>query len=174
MKVKSIAECSKGSILQYFNEGQSIAECCILQYFWPSLSHQLSFRSLFCVFWVAILHRFYCTWSKGSNKTAYLPMLIWVFNALSCGKTMYDGPYNQSDYKRVNSVKQFSVINSVINILLSGIFWVLRDWNSAPFPMEFRWLFSKFWKKSLSSKKFFFLKIGIFIQSTHTSYMVRQ
>ena len=35
MQVKSIAECSKGSILQYF---------------WPSLSHLLSLRFLFCLF----------------------------------------------------------------------------------------------------------------------------
>ena len=36
MQVKSIAECSKGSILQYFR---------------PSLSYQLSLRPLFCLFW---------------------------------------------------------------------------------------------------------------------------
>ena len=35
MQVKSIAECSKGSILQYFL---------------PSLSYYLSLRSLFCLF----------------------------------------------------------------------------------------------------------------------------
>ena len=35
MQVKSIAECSKGSILQYFR---------------PSLSYHLSMRSLFCLF----------------------------------------------------------------------------------------------------------------------------
>ena len=35
MQVKSIAECSKGSILQYFR---------------PSLSYHLSLRSLFCLF----------------------------------------------------------------------------------------------------------------------------
>ena len=35
MQVKSIVECSKG---------------CILQYFWPSLSCHLSLRSLFCLF----------------------------------------------------------------------------------------------------------------------------
>ena len=35
MQVKNIAECSKGSILQYFQ---------------PSLSYHLSFRSLFCLF----------------------------------------------------------------------------------------------------------------------------
>ena len=35
MQVKSIAECSKGSILQYF--------C-------PSLSYHLSLRSVFCLF----------------------------------------------------------------------------------------------------------------------------
>ena len=35
MQVKSIAECSKGSILQYFR---------------PSLSYHMSLRSLFCLF----------------------------------------------------------------------------------------------------------------------------
>ena len=35
MQVKSIAECSKGSILQYF---------------WTSLSYHLSSTSLFCLF----------------------------------------------------------------------------------------------------------------------------
>ena len=35
MQVKSIAECSKGSILQYFR---------------PSLNYQLSLKSLFCLF----------------------------------------------------------------------------------------------------------------------------
>ena len=35
MQVKSIAECSEGSILQYFQ---------------PSLSYHLSLRSLFCLF----------------------------------------------------------------------------------------------------------------------------
>ena len=46
------------------NAGQSIAECSkgsILQYFWPSLSCHLSLRSLFWLFWVAILLRFYCS-----------------------------------------------------------------------------------------------------------------
>ena len=38
MQVKSIAECSLWSILQYFR---------------PSLSYQLFLRSLFCLFWVA-------------------------------------------------------------------------------------------------------------------------
>ena len=39
MQVKSIAECSKGSILQYFQ---------------PLLSYHLSLRSLFCLFLVAV------------------------------------------------------------------------------------------------------------------------
>ena len=33
----------------------------LLQYFWPSLSYHLSLRSCFVYFWVAVLHRFYCT-----------------------------------------------------------------------------------------------------------------
>ena len=32
----------------------------ILQYFQPSLSYHLSLRSLFRLFLVAVLHRFYC------------------------------------------------------------------------------------------------------------------
>ena len=47
-QVKSIVECSKGSILQYFQ---------------PSLSYHLSLRSLFCLFFsgrfTEVLHRFY-------------------------------------------------------------------------------------------------------------------
>ena len=39
MQVNSIAECPMGSILQYFR---------------PSLSYDLSLKSLFCLFWVAV------------------------------------------------------------------------------------------------------------------------
>ena len=42
MQVKSIAECSKGSILQYF---------------WPSLSYHLLLRYLFCLFLSGCLRR---------------------------------------------------------------------------------------------------------------------
>ena len=49
MQVKSIAECSKRSILQYFRS---------------SLSYHLSLRSLFCCILVAVLHRFYCIFYK--------------------------------------------------------------------------------------------------------------
>ena len=45
MKVKSIAECSKG---------------CILQYFRPSLSYHLSLRSLFCLFLSDRLRQILC------------------------------------------------------------------------------------------------------------------
>ena len=46
MQVKSIAECSKGGILQYF---------------WPSISYHLSFRSLlFFVFLSGCFTQFYC------------------------------------------------------------------------------------------------------------------
>ena len=44
MQVKSIAECSKESILQYFK---------------PSLSYNLSFRSLFCLFLSGCLSQSY-------------------------------------------------------------------------------------------------------------------
>ena len=46
MQVKSIAECSKGNILQYFR---------------PSLSYHLSLRPSFCLFLGGPLDRFYIT-----------------------------------------------------------------------------------------------------------------
>ena len=45
MKVESIAEISHWSILQYF---------------WPALSDNLSSKSFFGVFRLAVLDRFYC------------------------------------------------------------------------------------------------------------------
>ena len=45
MQVKSMAKCSKWSILQYFR---------------PSFSYQCLLRSLFCLFLSGRLHRFYC------------------------------------------------------------------------------------------------------------------
>ena len=60
MQVKSIAECSKGSILQYVR---------------TSLSYHLSLRSLFSFFWVAVLHRFYCT-TKVKIQEAILPVAV--------------------------------------------------------------------------------------------------
>ena len=55
-QVESIAECSKGSILQYFR---------------PSLSYHVSLRSLFCRFRVAVLYRFTITdLSTVSNSNA--------------------------------------------------------------------------------------------------------
>ena len=47
MQVKSIAECSKGSILQSF---------------WPSLSYHLLLRSLFCLFLSGCLGQVYMYW----------------------------------------------------------------------------------------------------------------
>ena len=46
MQVKCIAECSKGSILQYFR---------------PSISYHLSLRPLCCLFFSGCLRQFYCT-----------------------------------------------------------------------------------------------------------------
>ena len=47
MKVKCIAECSKGSILQYF---------------WPALSDIWSWNQFMVFLRVTVLHRFYCIW----------------------------------------------------------------------------------------------------------------
>ena len=52
MQFESTAECSKGSILQYFQ---------------PSLSYQLSLRPSFCLFLSGYLHRFYCTYKHGTK-----------------------------------------------------------------------------------------------------------
>ena len=46
MKVKSIAECSPWSILQYF---------------WPALSDNWFWKPIVFFLRVAVLHRFYCT-----------------------------------------------------------------------------------------------------------------
>ena len=46
MKVESVAECSKGSILQYF---------------WPALSENWSRKPFFVFLRVVVLYRFYCT-----------------------------------------------------------------------------------------------------------------
>ena len=54
MQVKNIAECSKGSILQYFR---------------PSLSYHLSFRSLFCLFFEFVLSFF--EWLFYTGFTVY-------------------------------------------------------------------------------------------------------
>ena len=71
MQVKSIAECSNGSILQYF---------------WPSLSCHLSLRSNFVYFWVAASDRFYCTITSflASNNICHL--LITFANSLDPGQ----------------------------------------------------------------------------------------
>ena len=87
MQVKSIAECSKGSILQFFRPslsyhlslrylfclffcGHFTQVLHILQYFRPSLSYHLSLRYLFCLFFVAISHRFYCI-SKNNLQSVW-------------------------------------------------------------------------------------------------------
>ena len=58
----------------------------------------------------------------------------------------------------------------------SGIFFGLLR-NSTRFPMEFRWLFSQFFKKkSQSSKKIFFvedLDFHFHSVTTHTIYMIK-
>ena len=72
MQVKSIAEFSKGVILQYFR---------------LSLSYQLSLRPLFCLFIVAVLHRFYCivnstTKSLGKMRKLKNSISINAFNQM--------------------------------------------------------------------------------------------
>ena len=68
MQVKSIVECSKGSIGQYFR---------------PSLNYHLSLRPLFCLFseW-PFLHRFYC-----NNLIVSL-----VFGCIIAEKSSCNGP----------------------------------------------------------------------------------
>ena len=66
MQVKSIAECSKGSILQYFP---------------PSWSYYLSLRSLFCLFLSSRFRQVYCIWPDHEMllipcvKSLYVSML---------------------------------------------------------------------------------------------------
>ena len=60
MKVKSIAECSKGSILQYFR---------------PSLSYHLSLRSLFCLLLSGRCTQVYCS-SPFLSVLSHLSQLV--------------------------------------------------------------------------------------------------
>ena len=61
MHVKSIAECSKGSILQYFR---------------PSLSYHLSLRSLLCLFLSGGFTQALLQTQKLSNKSYDLMMSV--------------------------------------------------------------------------------------------------
>ena len=62
MQVESIAECSKGSILQYFR---------------PSLSYYLSLRSLFCLFLSGRLRQV-LLYSKSSNSEPAHEILVLI------------------------------------------------------------------------------------------------
>ena len=61
MQVKVIAECSKGSILQYF---------------WPSLSYHLSLRPLFCLFLSGRLKQVLLYHSNIKKKSQYSEYMI--------------------------------------------------------------------------------------------------
>ena len=60
MQVKSIAECSKGSILQYFR---------------PSLNYHWSLSFLFCLFLSGLLRLYYINQMHGL-KTSWSPQLL--------------------------------------------------------------------------------------------------
>ena len=64
MQVKSIAECSKGSNLQYL---------------WPSFSYHLSLRSLFCLFYE---WPFYTNFTVVASQTKYLTSMDSFFRSL--------------------------------------------------------------------------------------------
>ena len=100
MQVISIAECSKGSILQYF---------------WPSLSYHLSLRSLFCLFWVAVLHRFYCRSTSLIWASTTTPTLS--YKALDCIQYQY----NLCKFEKCQEKKTPLTWNRVLkaNILVS-------------------------------------------------------
>ena len=56
-------------------EVESIAECSpwgILQYFWPALSNNRSWKPSFVFFLVAALDRFYCIQLHGRGFSAHL------------------------------------------------------------------------------------------------------
>ena len=76
MQVKSIAECSKGSILQYFP---------------PSLSYHLSLRSLFCLFLSGCLRQVFLYRSRQTKfcQIFYYPsVLTFVLGALNRTSSM--------------------------------------------------------------------------------------
>ena len=64
MQVKNIAECSKGSILQYFR---------------PSLSYYLSIM-IFVYIWVAVLHKFYCIHNFMLKNFIYLDLYATTYH----------------------------------------------------------------------------------------------
>ena len=55
----------------------------ILQYFWPSFSYHLSLSSLFCLFWVAVVHSFYWISSKVYFIKVYLSFISKILFSLN-------------------------------------------------------------------------------------------
>ena len=124
MQVKSIAECSKGSILPHFR---------------PSLSYHLSLRSLFCYFLVDILHKFYCI----CNFVCAPPILI--SNYLLLSKSLYPVFYAFASvhsclvvaWKGLTSWLLLVMFNCVVTfpcgILAQVWYWIIDSWSLQPF-----------------------------------------
>ena len=71
--------------------------------------------------------------------------------------------------------RQITVSCGSVPSLHQGFFLCSQGPNSALFPMEYRWLFSQFWKKNPNLQKnffFFFEDWDFHSVTTHTSYMV--
>ena len=101
-QVKSIVECSKGSFLQYFR---------------PSLSYQLSFRPLFCLFLSGRCTQVYCT-------------CICTFYAfVHLQKMSFKAIHFNTNYKSTNLKDQF-------DIWLSGhkVFFMLNSTDYEIYP----------------------------------------
>ena len=79
MKVKSIAECSPWTILQYF---------------WPALSDNWS--SVFDPFGVAVLHRFYCMYIHLWFICIYLFIIIFRIATVKTENNKHVGVFSQN------------------------------------------------------------------------------
>ena len=101
MQVKSIAECSNGSILQYFG---------------PSLSYHLSLKSLFCLFfngllWQVLLYKHFV------NSSSDKQHLIWEIK-----ENIY---HDLCQMNLIHSYFSKKIVNEIM-ICSKQMFWVLK------------------------------------------------
>ena len=150
MQVKSIAECSKGSILQFF---------------WPSLTYHLSLRSLCCLFLSGRWSMFYCICLFPVSKnvlqpckicTIYPAIQIFMFSSCLCKYFMsINYPYlcrlhvfTLLNYKQGPSNRFITPSNFLHNFY--GFLFVCLYAARRKLGGEYSEIFEKMWKITLS------------------------
>ena len=118
MQVKSIAECSKGSILQYFR---------------PSLSHHLLLRSLFCLFlsgrFTQVLLYTSLVWKQTASSAA-LAICSFVVNCdrpqimLKIHKLSDNKPTRQAKSMSWNTVRENCRTSRIFLMNHFEIYWI--------------------------------------------------